>query len=112
MARPQAADSSCHRAAALPMLAALCALLACAQQCQACTQVIMGGPRAAFPAAYPDQVLSARNMGFFVPDNLMVSMGGGGRGNGSAAAAAAKQGSGRGVLQPALYTALSRALSR
>ncbi|KAI8466573.1 MAG: nucleophile aminohydrolase [Monoraphidium minutum] len=47
-------------------LYALLALACCAGGAAACTQIILGGKG----AAYPDQMLSARNMGFFVPANL------------------------------------------
>ena len=40
-------------------------LIACAQ---ACTQIIMGGP----DMAYPTEVMSSRNMGFYGADLLRV----------------------------------------
>lgn len=49
-------------------LPVLLLLLGAAASVRACTQVITGGPG----FAYPDQVMSARNMGFFMTEDLMV----------------------------------------
>ena len=43
-----------------------CALVLLAGGAQACTQLLLGGAG----SAYPDQVLSSRNMGFFMTEGL------------------------------------------
>lgn len=62
-------ERRCATTARQCMLCALLALACCAGGATACTQIIMGGKG----AAYPDQMLSARNMGFFVPQTMGVS---------------------------------------
>ncbi|KAI8466570.1 MAG: nucleophile aminohydrolase, partial [Monoraphidium minutum] len=59
-------ERRCATTARQCALYALLALACCAGGATACTQIILGGKG----AAYPDQMLSARNMGFFVPANL------------------------------------------